>query len=81
MSGNILKNIGFPSKYSITKFVQRFNGKYSSQIFLEFPKKYILCGCEFFQDGYFLLTVGDRDIKKMLPKDRMMAPKEIIGVS
>ena len=53
--------VTFPPRYSISKVVGMLKSISASEIFDEFPKvKKELWGGEFWEDGYFVRTVGDR---------------------
>jgi putative transposase len=53
--------VSFPPRYSIAKVVNLFKGISASVIFREFPEvKRQLWGGEFWEDGYFVRTVGDK---------------------
>ncbi len=61
--------LGFPPRYSISEIVQRLKGKSAREIFLRFPEvKKELCGGEFWEDGYFVRTVGDKVTKDIIKK-------------
>ena len=61
--------LGFPPRYSIAKVVQRFKGRSAREIFAKFPEvKRELWGGEFWEDGYFARTVGDKVTKDMIKK-------------
>lgn len=61
--------LGFPPRYSIAQVVQRFKGKSARKIFQTFPNvKKELWGGEFWEDGYFVRTVGDKVTKDMIKK-------------
>lgn len=51
----------FPPRYSIAQVVTRFKSLSARAVFREFPQvKRQLWGGEFWEDGYFARTVGDR---------------------
>jgi len=51
----------FPPRYSIAQVVTRFKSLSARAIFREFPRvKRRLWGGEFWEDGYFARTVGDK---------------------
>jgi putative transposase len=51
----------FPPRYSIAQVVTRFKSLSARAIFQEFPSvKRKLWGGEFWEDGYFARTVGDK---------------------
>ena len=51
----------FPPRYSIAQVVTRFKSLSARAIFEEFPRiKRRLWGGEFWEDGYFVRTVGDQ---------------------
>ena len=53
--------LSFPPRYSIAKVVGMLKSISASEIFEEFPRvKKDLWGGEFWEDGYFVRTVGDR---------------------
>ena len=53
--------LSFPTRYSIAKVVGMLKSISASEIFDEFPEvKKELWGGEFWEDGYFVRTVGDR---------------------
>jgi len=61
--------LGFPPRYSIAQVVQRFKGKSARKIFQTFPNvKKELWGGEFWEDGYFVRTVGDKVTKDIIKK-------------
>jgi len=52
--------VSFPPRYSIANVVGKLKSISASVIFREFPEvKYQLWGGEFWEDGYFVRTVGD----------------------
>ena len=61
--------LGFPPRYSIAQVVQRFKGRSARNIFQIFPEvKKELWGGEFWEDGYFVRTVGDKVTKDVIKK-------------
>ena len=61
--------LSFPPRYSITKVVGILKSITASEIFDEFPRvKKELWGGEFWEDGYFARTVGDRVTAKEIKK-------------
>jgi len=61
--------LGFPPRYSISQVVQRFKGRSARKIFQVFPDvKKELWGGEFWEDGYFVRTVGDKVTKDLIKK-------------
>ena len=61
--------LGFPPRYSIAQVVQRFKGRSARKIFRMFPEvKEDLWGGEFWEDGYFVRTVGDKVTKDTIKK-------------
>ena len=53
----------FHPKYSIGQFVRLYKSITARQIFLKFPElKKDLWGGEFWTDGYYVATVGEREI-------------------
>jgi len=61
--------LGFPPRYSISQVVQRFKGGSARSIFHVFPDvKNELWGGEFWEDGYFVRTVGDKVTKDLIKK-------------
>jgi len=61
--------LGFPPRYSISQVVQRFKGISARKIFQVFPEvKKELWGGEFWEDGYFVRTVGDKVTKDLIKK-------------
>ena len=61
--------LGFPPRYSISSVVQRLKGKSAKEIFQRFPEiKRELWGGEFWEDGYFVRTVGDKVTKDVIKK-------------
>ena len=67
--------LSFPPRYSISKVVGMLKSISASELFEEFPKlKKELWGGEFWEDGYFARTVGDRvtaeEIKRYIQHHR-----------
>ena len=61
--------LGFPPRYSISQVVQRFKGRSARRIFQIYPEvKKELWGGEFWEDGYFVRTVGDKVTKDVIKK-------------
>ena len=61
--------LGFPPRYSISNVVKRFKGKSAREIFRKYPEvKRELWGGQFWEDGYFARTVGDKVTKDMIKK-------------
>ena len=61
--------ISFPPKYSIAKVVAIFKAVSAREIREEFPKvKKQLWGGEFWEDGYFVRTVGDKVTSEVIKK-------------
>ena len=61
--------LGFPPRYSIAQVVQRLKGQSARKIFQMFPEvKKELWGGEFWEDGYFFRTVGDKVTKDIIKK-------------
>ena len=61
--------LGFPPRFSIATVVQRFKGKSAREIFQRFPEvKRELWGGEFWEDGYFVRTVGDKVTAEVIRK-------------
>ncbi len=61
--------LGFPPRYSISQVVQRFKGNSVRKIFQVYPEvKMELWGGEFWEDGYFVRTVGDKVTKDNIKK-------------
>jgi len=61
--------LGFPPRYSISEVVQRLKGKSAREIFQRYPEvKKELWGGEFWEDGYFVRTVGDKVTKDIIKK-------------
>ena len=61
--------LGFPPRYSISEVVQRLKGISAREIFRKYPEvKQQLWGGEFWEDGYFVRTVGDKVTKDVIRK-------------
>ena len=61
--------LGFTPRYSISQVIQRLKGKSARRIFQIFPEvKEELWGGEFWEDGYFARTVGDKVTTDMIKK-------------
>ena len=61
--------LGFPPRYSISEVVQRLKGISAREIFRKYPEvKQELWGGEFWEDGYFVRTVGDKVTKDVIRK-------------
>ena len=61
--------LGFPPKYSISDVVKSLKGSSARAIFQRYPEvKRELWGGEFWEDGYFARTVGDKVTKDMIKK-------------
>ena len=61
--------LGFAPRYSISQVVQRLKGNSARRIFQVFPEvKRELWGGEFWEDGYFARTVGDKVTKDIIKK-------------
>ena len=61
--------LGFPPRYSISEVVQRLKGISAREIFSKYPEvKRELWGGEFWEDGYFVRTVGDKVTKDVIRK-------------
>jgi len=59
----------FPPRYSIAQVVGMFKSLSGRAIFREFPQvKRQLWGGEFWEDGYFARTVGDKVMAEMIRK-------------
>lgn len=59
----------FPPKFSITQVVTRFKSLSARAIFREQPQaKRQLWGGEFWEDGYFARTVGDKVTAEVIKK-------------
>ena len=61
--------ISFPPRYAIGEVVRVIKGKSARELFREFPgiKKKLWAG-EFWEDGYFARTVGDRMTRQIIEK-------------
>ena len=61
--------LGFPPRYSISNVIKRFKGRSAREIFQMYPEvKRELWGGQFWEDGYFARTVGDKVTKDMIKK-------------
>ena len=61
--------LGFAPRYSISQVVQRLKGQSARRVFQMFPEvKKELWGGEFWEDGYFVRTVGDKVTKDIIKK-------------
>jgi putative transposase len=61
--------LGFPPKYSISDVVKSLKGSSARAIFKRYPEvKVELWGGEFWEDGYFARTVGDKVTKDIIKK-------------
>jgi putative transposase len=74
--------LSFPPRYSIAKIVGMLKSVSASELFEEFPKiKKELWGGEFWEDGYFARTVGDRvtaeEIKKYIRHHKDKKAKQL----
>ena len=59
----------FPPKYSISKVIGIFKSISASEIYKEYPEvKKELWGGEFWEDGYFARTVGEKDTQEIIRK-------------
>lgn len=59
----------FPPRYSIAQVVTRFKSLSARAIFREYPEvKRQLWGGEFWEDGYFARTVGDKVTAEVIRK-------------
>ncbi len=59
----------FPPRYSIAQVVTRFKSLSARGVFREFPQvKRKLWGGEFWEDGYFARTVGDKVTAEVIRK-------------
>ena len=74
----------FPPKYSIFNVVKRLKGASARAIFQRYPEvKRELWGGEFWEDGYFARTVGDKVSKDMIKryikyhKDHETTPQQL----
>ena len=75
---------GFPPRYSISKVVLRLKGVSAREIFRKYPEvKKELWGGEFWEDGYFVRTVGEKVTKDIIRKyikyhkDHEKSPKQL----
>ena len=76
--------LSFPARYSISKVVGILKRISGSVIFQEHPEvKKELWGGEFWEDGYFARTVGDRVTEEMIrkyikyPREQEKSPKQL----
>jgi len=76
--------LSFPPRYSISKVVGILKSVSASVIFSEYPEvKKHLCGGEFWEDGYFARTVGDKVTAEVIRKyiqyhrDQETNPKQL----
>jgi len=61
--------LGFAPRYSISQVIHRLKGQSSRRVFQMFPEvKKELWGGEFWEDGYFVRTVGDKVTKDIIKK-------------
>jgi putative transposase len=61
--------LGFAPKYSISDVVKRLKGSSARAIFRRYPEvKRDLWGGQFWEDGYFARTVGDKVTKDIIKK-------------
>ena len=61
--------VSFPPRYSIANVVGKLKSISASVIFREFPEiKHQLWGGEFWEDGYFVRTVGDNVTAEIIQK-------------
>ena len=61
--------LSFPPRYSISRVVGMMKSISASVIFKEYPEvKQELCGGEFWEDGYFVRTVGDKVTAEVIRK-------------
>ena len=61
--------VSFPPRYSISRVVGILKAKSASQIFRNYPEvKQELWGREFWEDGYFVRTVGDKVTKEIIKR-------------
>jgi putative transposase len=61
--------LGFAPKYSISDVVKSLKGACARSIFMKYPEvKRELWGGEFWEDGYFARTVGDKVTKDIIKK-------------
>ena len=62
-------SLSFPPRYSISKVVGILKSVSASKVFQEFPEvKRQLWGGEFWEDGYFARTVGDKVTADIIKK-------------
>lgn len=67
--GHVHIFLGFPPKYSISDVVHMLKGISAREIFKTYPEvKRQLWGGEFWEDGYFARTVGDKVAKDVIKK-------------
>jgi len=76
--------VSFPPRYSIARVVGLFKGISGSVLFREFPElKSRLWGGEFWENGYFVRTVGDEVTAEVIRKyiryhqERERAPQQL----
>ncbi len=76
--------LGFPPMYSISEVVQRLRGVSARKIFRKYSEvKKELWGGEFWEDGYFVRTVGEKVTKDIIRKyikyhkDHEKSPKQL----
>ena len=74
--------LSFPPRYSIAKVVAMLKSISASELFQEFPQiKKELWGGEFWEDGYFARTVGERvtaeEIKKYIRHHKDKKAKQL----
>ena len=61
--------VSFPPRYSIANVVGKFKSISASVLFREFPElEHHLWGVEFWEDGYFARTVGDKATAEVIRK-------------
>ena len=61
--------LGFPPRYSISRVVAILKGRSASRVFREHPEvKQELWGGEFWEDGHFARTVGDKVTQELIRK-------------
>ena len=61
--------LSFPPRYSISRVVGILKARSASQVFREHPEvKRELWGGEFWEDGYFVRTVGDKVTEEVVRK-------------
>ena len=71
----------FPARLSISQVITRFKSLSARTIFKEFPQvKRQLWGGEFWEDGYFARTVGDKVTAEVIKKyiQRHQEEKEVV---